>query len=231
MNKHFIAGTLAAACMLSGATAFAQVSADTSVDASVDASVQLGMPRQERERTMQLRTDAMEKRQAERDAMMEKRQDAMEKRQDKMDDRMEKRQEMMQKFDEKTIELRAKFQEQFAKRSIRAVAQVKNIIGRFTTLLEKMKAGGKDTAAAEAQLTVASNAFVTAQAKLDALKALYPTDGSEMTDEQKSAVMTAKTEAETAVKAVHEELHKLLNLVKGMSTTVHAETSTSASAQ
>jgi predicted nucleic acid-binding Zn-ribbon protein len=171
---------------------------------------------------LEKRLENVQERTEKREGMIEQRagkiEDRIEQREQKIDDRMQKiedkRDELKQKFDEKTQELRAQFQEQVAKKAIRGLAQVSNLVTRFETRIAKLKADGKDTTTAEAQLVVVKNALATAKAKFDALKALYPTDGTAMTADQKTAVEAARKDAEASVKTVQDELKKLLDVIK-----------------
>lgn len=227
---------LACALMFTGAISAGAEEVNATVETEVEYKMMQGRPLDfEMQKRMEVKADILKQRgemKTERGVMMEERTEMMEKRGEKMEDRQERREEMIKKFDEKTASMRLKFQEQFAKKSLRASAQIEHLIGRFETLLAKMKAGGKNTAEAEASLAVSKTALATAKIKIDALKALYPTDGSELSAEAQSAARVAKAEAEQAIKAVHESLRKLMSLVKGLSTATPATTaSVSGSAQ
>ncbi len=242
--KKIAVTLLTSATLFSGAVAFAQTNGTMMPppapgEGSPTVLMQ-GQPNPGMIRSMEVRRDVMEKRMEKREDMMDTREEKMETMMDKKENRLEtmktkfedrkekigermddrkiemekKMEELKKKFDEKTLEFRQKFQEQYAKRAIQALTQVQNLVTRFEANIAKAKANGIDTTSAEAELANTKTLIATAQTKFEALKALYPTDATEMTDAQRTAVLAAKKEAEDAIKAVHASLKKVLEIIK-----------------
>lgn len=158
----------------------------------------------------------------------DRRENFQERKEAVMEKREERREELKERFNERVLERRQKFQDQYAKRSIRAITQVENIMERFDSHLSKLEENGIDTTVARAELTNTASLLETAKTKFDALKALYPTDEEAEVDTE--AVRAAKEEAETAIKAVHESLREVLSIVKGYRAQLEVESETNVEA-
>lgn len=86
-----------------------------------------------------------------------------------------------------------------------ALDRVINIDERIQSRIVKVKAAGKDTAAAEALLVTAQSSLNTAKAKVQVLKDLLDTIGTtgEISDQTKTDVKTASQDAKSALYAAY----------------------------
>lgn len=127
------------------------------------------------------------------------------------------------------IEIQAMKKENLAARKEFAVKRFNNAVSvieskqvRVTTLLEKMKANGKDTASAEASLKVSIDKLAIAKTSLAAFVTLFAT-----AEKDSGALRASAKKVEEDLKASRDALLKALSMVENNSVNTEVKTNTS----